>query len=211
MGLLKWTVMAFFLMAGTAGAAEKSADAYTGQDGGYLVYSVGTIAIGMKFAFPYQRVALTDGTAVTDWPGSIEPRVGGAWVLKVKDPDFTGRETGHVVVRRLPPGRYTIKDFSFHGMSPVGDVYDWSAGTPFLIPFTINPGHTTYIGSFMRAPSLGTSLEAKLGAAGFFVISDQSARDLPIARAKVPGLPEADVQVTDVDSFGNPALRSREP
>ena len=39
-----------------------------------------------------------------------------------------------------------------------------------------------YIGRFARAPSLGTPLEGELGAAGFFVISDQAATDLEIAR-----------------------------
>jgi len=69
----------------------------------------------------------------------------------------------------------------------------------------------TYIGSFMRAPSLGTSLAPTLGASGFFVIADRSARDLPIARTRMPTLPDIITQVSDVERFGNALLLGREP
>lgn len=202
--------VAMLVPMGLAIARDRSPD-YRGADGGFVVYAVGTIAIGMRFDFPYRRVALPDGTPIQDWTGTIAPTVGGAWVLRVKNPDFAGRETGHVVVRRLPPGQYVIDQFAFAGGGIGMGVIDWSSAVPFSIPFSIRPGEATYIGSFMRAPSLGTPLESEVNAAGYFLIADRSARDVPIARAKVPTLTSITAEVTDVTRFGSIVLRRDEP
>ncbi|MBP7704830.1 MAG: hypothetical protein KA105_06040 [Caulobacter sp.] len=202
---------ALLALVATPALAAKKAAAYDGADGGYLVYGVGTVAVGLHFDFPYRRIATPDGAIVSDWKGTIEPTLGGAIYLKIKNPDFEGRESGHVVVRRLPPGDYLIENFAFYGSSPTGAAYDWSAAKPFAIRFTIKPGQATYIGSFMRAISAGTSLEPQLGAAGFFVVADRSERDLPIARTRLPAGCEVTTQVTDVTTFGNVALRTAEP
>jgi hypothetical protein len=204
-------LVALLALIATPALAARAPAQYAGEDGGYVAYAVGTIAIGMRFDFPYGRVALPDGTAVNDWRGSIEPKLGGAIYLKIKNPDFEGRETGQIVVRRLPPGDYLIDNFVFYGSSPTGAAYDWSSAKPFAIRFTIQPGKATYIGSFMRAPSLGTPLEPTLGAAGFFVVANRSARDLPLIAPKLPAGFEVVTQVTDVDAFGSAALRSAEP
>lgn len=203
-------VAVLVFMASPALAAKKPA-AYAGEDGGYLVYGVGTIAIGMHFDFPYRRIATPDGATVSDWKGTIEPTVGGAIYLKIKNPDFEGRESGHVVTRRLPPGDYLIENFAFYGSSPMGDAYEWSAAKPFVIRFRIEPGRATYIGSFMRAPSPGPGIVPGIGPAGFFVVADRAARDLPIARTRLPAACEIVAQVPDVTAFGNPILRSAEP
>ena len=209
--LFRMAVLGLLALAAAAAAPAKSPPKdYAGADGGYLIYSVGTIKIGMDYSFAYHRTAAPDGTAVNDWKSRIEPSLGGAIYLKIKNPDFTGGESGHVIVRRLPPGQYVVDSFFFAGWTP-GAAHRWSSARPFALPFTIAPGQATYIGSFMRAPSLGTSLQKQLKAAGFFVVADRSDRDLPIARAKVPALPPVTEQVTDVDSFGSAALRSREP
>ena len=196
------------MMAAWPVAARKAAPEYTAADGGYLVYSVGTIRIGMDFTFPYSRSALSDGTSVDDWKGEIEPTTGGAWTLKIKNPDFSGFETGRVVIRRLPPGHYVITDFGFGGSSPLGGSYAWSSGKPFTMDFDIRPGRATYIGSFMRSPTPKPELRAQLGYAGYFLIADRSERDIPIARFKLATLPDIDVQVTDVEKFGSAALRN---
>ena len=164
----------------------------------------------MNFSFPYHRIALADGRPANDWKGVIEPKLGGMWVLKIKDPDFTGHETGQVVVRRVPAGRYAIENFAFFGQTPSAS-YNWSSAKPFSMQFTVAPNQATYIGSFIRAPSLGTSLQGQLGAAGYFVVSDQANRDVPIARGKLSSLPQVSTQVTDVDAFGSVALRSSDP
>jgi hypothetical protein len=209
--VIRSILVAILALIATPALAAKATAQYAGEDGGYVAYAVGTIAIGMHFDFPYRRVAGPDGAPVNDWKGTIEPKLGGAIYLKIKNPDFAGRETGQIVVRRLPPGDYLIDNFAFYGSSPLGAAYDWSSAKPFAIRFSIRPGKATYIGSFMRAPSLGTSLEPTLGAAGFFVVANRSARDLPLIGPKLPAGYEVVTQVTDVDAFGSPALRSAEP
>lgn len=204
-------VVALLACIATPAFAAKAPVEYAGEDGGYVAYAVGTITLGMHFDFPCRRIAQADGAPVNDWMGTIEPKLGGAIYLKIKNPDFTGRETGQIVVRRLPPGDYLIETFVFYGSSPLGASYDWSAAKPFAIRFTIEPGKATYIGSFMRAPSLGTSLEPKLGAVGFFVVADRSERDLPLIKTRLPMALEILSQVTDVDPIGNALMRSREP
>ena len=184
---------------------------YAGPDAGYLVCSVGTVRIGMHFDFSYRRVATADGARVQDWNGKIEPRVGGAIYLKVKNPDFTGEETGHVVVTRLPPGQYEVHDFAFAGSTPLGGSVHWSPARPFALPFAIRSGEATYIGSFMRAPSLGTRLHPILGAAGYFILANRAERDLPIARLRLPSGMPLKTEVTDVTQFGSRALRTAEP
>ena len=184
---------------------------YAGADSGYLVYAVGTVRIGMHFTFSYRQTEGADGAPGAGWRGKIEPRVGGAIYLKVKNPDFTGEETGHVVVRRLPPGRYQVDKFFFGGSNLAGTSYSWSSAKPFALPFTIRPGEATYIGSFMRSPSLGTPLQPVLGAAGFFVVANRADRDLPIARAKLPPDTKINAEVEDVSKFASPALRTGQP
>jgi hypothetical protein len=211
MAFLRVLIAAILLFANTPSFAKNRKADYSGADAGYLIYSVGTIRIGMDFTFPYRRTSQSDGIKVGEWDGRIEPSLGGMWVLKIKNPDFSGLETGHVIIRRLPPGQYAIEDFHFGGSMPGVATYSWSSAKPFVIPFSITPNQATYIGSYMRSPSFGTPLQPQLGAAGFFVISDQAARDLPIARRKVPQLEVVNSQVTNVDSFGNPALRNQSP
>jgi len=209
----------FILLFAASASAGRQPQEYNGEDGGYLVYSVGSIAFGMNYTFfykyddPNQANPRSQSRSQSNslWNGHISPKTGGAIYLRIKNPDFEGRESGHVVARRLPPGNYSIESFYFGGGLPGVGYYDWSSAVPFKIEFTIEPGKATYIGSFMRAASLGTSLEPQLGAAGFFVIANRAERDLPIAPRKYPNLPEVLVKVTDVSQFGSAALRNSEP
>lgn len=196
----------------TPASAAREPRPYAGPDGGWLVFAVGTVdGFGMDFGFPYHRLAGADGAPAPPWRGTIQPRLGGAIYLKIKDPDFEGAETGHVVVRRVPAGRYVIDNFSFGGTVPGVGGFSWSTAQPFAIPFEIRPGRATYIGSYMRSVSLGTPLEPQLGAAGFFVIADRSARDAPFARGRLPAETPLDIEVTDVDTFDSIILRTRTP
>jgi hypothetical protein len=189
--------------------AVQAAD-YPGADGGYLVYSIGTIKIPMSYTVAYRQVSAPGGALKKPWRGSMACRCVGFIRAQMPDADFTGRETGKVVVTKLPPGKYEIYDYGFGGAVGM-TTYSWSSGKKFSIPFEIRPGEATYIGSFARAPSLGTSLEPTLGAGGFFVISDRSERDLPLARKRFPALPEVREEVTDVSTLGHPAIFTAEP
>ncbi|MBJ7445983.1 MAG: hypothetical protein JHC81_00475 [Brevundimonas sp.] len=191
-------------------SAPQAQQPATAADEGVLVYSVSTIRIAMNFSFHYRQTASFTGAPVPERVRSIECRCVGIFRSQMANPDFAGRETGKVFVVRLPAGQYEVFDFGFGGtMAGMGT--SWSSGTRFSMPFTIHPGQATYIGNFARAPSLGTPLEGQLGAAGFFVVSDKSERDLAIARSRDSTLSDIDEQVTDVERFSHAALRSAEP
>ncbi len=199
------------LVALPAAAGAKDKD-HAGADAGYLIYSVGNVGtVGLDFSFTYRQIATADGPPGKTWKGTIEPRLGGAIYLKVKAPDFTGPEIGHVVIRRLPPGRYEVQRFDFGGHLPGVGTFAWRPTRPFAMPFVIRSGEATYIGSFMRAVSLGTPLEPVLGAAGFFVVADRSERDLPIARGRLGAATKVASEVADVSAFESAILRTAAP
>jgi len=203
--IIRAALFALAFLFGAAGPSHAAAEDYAGADAGILIYSAGSIAMPLSFQFPYKRIALPSSEPVSDWRGQIESRTGGFSRLRVSNAEYDGRETGRVFIRRLPPGEYEIDDFRFAGTRR------FSSRQPFSIRFTIRPGQATYIGNFARAPSLGTPLQRTLGAVGFFVISDKSERDIALARARVPDLPQVTVSVTDVSTFGHPMLLTGEP
>lgn len=198
-------LLAFCLLIfASSGHANDKGKAYTGADAGCVIYAVGTIdGFGMRFGFPYRRIAMPDGTPTKDWAGEIRPKVGGAIYLKIKDPDFTGKETGHVVVRCLPPGMYEIDKFQFFGSIPGLASYRWKPAKPFSMPFSIKSGEATYIGSFMRGlPLPGMVQEDPQMRGGIFVVANRSNRDIEIANGKIPSGMKVVQQVTDVSQFG---------
>ncbi|BCA57359.1 hypothetical protein [Sphingomonas sp. HMP6] len=205
--ILLWTA----LLGATTANAKSDAAHYEGADAGCLIYSVGTVKIGMNFTFPYGPIKSPGDKRRSPWAGEIKPKVGGAIRLQIKDPDFVGTETGHVVVRCLPPGDYAVGSFAFSGSLPGVGSYEWSPEKPFAFPFRIRSGEATYIGSFMRAPSAQTPLQPILGMAGFFVVADRNDRDLPIARTRLSPSMQITRQVTDVSSFNSAALQTDEP
>jgi hypothetical protein len=204
------------LVAAALASLQVQAPAIAGQiarrdpNEGCLVYSAGSEKFYLQFAFRYRSLAI-DGDAARRITGEISPPGPSFKHAKAKNPDFTGDETGSVFIRCLPAGSYTVDSFSFEGVLPgVALVHNKSA-SPFSMPFHIRKGEATYLGSFMRAPSLGTSLRPILGARGYFVISDRFQRDFPIAQSRLPEEMTLTKEVTDVSVFNNPMLRTSDP
>jgi hypothetical protein len=73
----------------------------------------------------------------------------------------------------------------------------------FAIPFTLRAGRATYIGSFTPVVNSNGDDGPR------FVVTDQSARDLPIARAHKPDLGPVDVSVFDVNGLNTPLFSSQ--
>jgi hypothetical protein len=109
---------------------------------------------------------------------------------------------GVVLTKELPAGQYVV---SFYEMKVV--TMDFFPHDTFSIPFTIRAGRATYIGSYQPICVTQKGLfGGEVAAGGRLVISDQSARDIPIGRAKNPNLGPVDVDVFDVDKLKNPLL-----
>ena len=208
----KGLVISAILISTSAVSRAANDDAqYHEPDAGCLIYSAGGIKFPMQFTFPYNRTVTTDGRTVKDWSGRIEPPPSEFFHAKAKYTDFIGTETGRLFLRCLPPGTYQVGPYSYHGVIPgVASIY-WKAANFAPLAFHIRSGEATYIGSFMRAPSLPTSLRPILGARGFFVIADRSSRDLPIAQGRLPAQMKVMKEVLDVSGSTDPALRTSEP
>jgi hypothetical protein len=169
------------------------------------VYSVSTLARPMTFSFLYRKVSTDNGRK---WNDSMYCDCVALHMWRVGDypkgMDYSGHESGFVITKKLPPGQYEIYNYEIRG-TPM----TWSSKTPFSIPFTIESGKATYIGNFAR----GCWCEVNTIAAnlGYFVISDQSARDIPIARAKEPALTEINLGVWDATKLNSPIFFTSEP
>ena len=203
-------VLAMFFVSAGAHAADRINSDYRGADAGTLIFSTGSV-FPMNFTFYYRKAGQgTDPTSIFG-AGEIDCACVGFWHAQMSDPDYVGPpETGKVFVQHLPPGDYEVYTYGFSGTIIVASV-SWSPRKVFSLPFSIKPGQATYIGNFVRGPSLGTKLEPTLGAAGFFMISDKHERDIEIARRRDPGLPPVTVSVTDVSNMGDPMIFASDP
>lgn len=177
--------------------AKKS---YKGADAGYLVYSVSSLDQPMQFRFLYRRIP---AEARPKWTGSLKCSCQGPLIgLYPFKMDFKGHESGNVDVETLPPGQYEAYSFEVTtGSLAYGGT--WTPKQEFSIPFTIQPGQTTYIGNFAR------STDSTMGL-GYFIISDKLDRDMAIARTKAPALPPVTAQVFDVTQLDNPVFATAE-
>lgn len=109
---------------------------------------------------------------------------------------------GTVVTWGLHPGRYAVTYYDLKG-----GMLEFFPDDSFSIPFTIRAGRSTYIGSYQPISGTRNGLfGAQVVWGAHFVITDESARDIPIARAKNTTLGPVDVEVFDVDQLNNPLL-----
>lgn len=103
-------------------------------------------------------------------------------------PDFSdATKTGEVLPVKLAPGEYELYSVStFQNGYPA--TMTWSPREPFSIPFTVRTGQATYLGEFLAIATFGENVfGATVRGGPIFVVSDQRARDEPIARAEIGG------------------------
>ncbi|HWD26863.1 MAG TPA: hypothetical protein VG387_06840 [Rhizomicrobium sp.] len=113
--------------------------------------------------------------------------------------------TGTVFTQALDAGDWEV--FLFQ-IDTTGSAIRWRPAQEFSIPFTIHAGRAAYIGDFRP---LGQNFKGSLGdypGGVRFVVADRSARDIPLATAKTPGLGPVDVGVFNVDTMHNPLFSS---
>ena len=84
------------------------------------------------------------------------------------------RGNGIVIAASLPPGRYELQNFaSFQSGYP--NMFTFESKVDGHVPFTIRAGEASYIGEYLAHESRGIM---------YFIVSDQSDRDVAIARRK---------------------------
>jgi hypothetical protein len=114
---------------------------------------------------------------------------------------------GAVFTKQLSAGDWVVSTFEIDTHSRVR----WYPIKELNIPFKIQAGRATYIGSFqpigyMTKTALGISIAGGVR----WVVSDQSARDIPIAQSQNSNLGPVDVGVFDVDTLHHPLLSSHD-
>jgi hypothetical protein len=115
---------------------------------------------------------------------------------------------GEVFVQDLSPGDWELYSYEFD--TDGSNMLQWRPAKEFSIPFTIKPGRAVYIGDFAPVGHMVRAFIDFVGGARF-IVKDQSARDIPIAKAKDPGLGQVDVSIFDVDSLHHPLLGTKNP
>ena len=149
------------------------------DDAGYVVYSIGADEYSRAscYTLQFRDAARRESMDRTFYPvGS--PNVD-------QSPDFnTSSFLGAVVTMRLKPGEYEIYNYAVRKPLPGGDVVH-TAGREFRIPFVVEKDKVTYLGQY-RAQVLKArnAYDKEVDAYFYFIIDDQTERDLAIARAR---------------------------
>jgi tetratricopeptide (TPR) repeat protein len=191
---------------GPASQDEYTETDYTGPDAGYVVLSVSLhdAEVGINsLALDAER---TDGeTRTAFWLRTSN-------LFKSQKHDFaTGKGftevLGDVVVRALPPGDYILsRYFAFAGANCGHSGF----ATSFSVPFSVKKGEAVYLGNFRFEPITWHLIwGSSCSAGGYFVVSNEEARDLPVAKTKRPQLPETiSRQLPDTAALNLPMFRS---
>ncbi len=123
-------------------------------------------------------------------------------------PDFTeGENDGKVEVLTLEPGLWEIDQFVMTGFSPSNSSglflggRGWESEHHLGLTFKVEPGRAVYIGAFTTTSVLGKNLfNWTVPAGGYVTATDRSERDLPIAKLKLPDLPEPEIGLVHKES-----------
>lgn len=126
--------------------------------------------------------------------------------------DFDGPdENGAVFAKNLPPGKYELYNFStFRNGYP--STQTLSSKEDFKIPFTVEKGKGVYLGRYLASEVFGRSLIGmRVTAFIYFLVRDESEKDLPVAKKKFPHLASQPIekQVADPIAVGHPLIQSK--
>jgi len=180
--------------------AEYGEADYSGPDAGYVVLSIGLhdADVGMRNIILDSEK--DDGRTLAAFALKT-----GIWAPGRNDFNKDGIEA-NVIVRALPPGNYALTRF----VGTVGANCNYPGmRADFRVPFSVKPGKVSYLGDFRYEPLIwNTIFGAACSAGGYFVVTDESARDLAIAKTKQAALPEtADIQIPDLKALDLPMFQ----
>lgn len=184
----------------TLGGCQMNVSMYEGPDAGYAVASI-AVSKGSTYSNVQLDFRSQDGKS-----DSYLFWVNDEAVLAPAADFRSATEHGGVATMRLRPGQYEFYSF---GVSAPGVGY--TPRVAFSVPITIEPGKVTYLGQYL---TLGLPKEGLFGGeilgAPYFVISNQQARDIPLAAKQTPAIGALPVvnRVPDPAKLGVPYFRS---
>jgi hypothetical protein len=118
-----------------------------------------------------------------DWKREVVFNLGG--LFQSDQHDWEERK-GAVRVVQAPAGTYRLANFRLvHSASN----QKWSAREDFSVAFEVRPNEVTYLGEFLGTGVLGKAfLGFRAIEKPYFLVSDQQARDIPLAQKEKPEL-----------------------
>lgn len=180
---------------------------YAGADAGYLVVSMGE---GVDTNYSSYKL-FYQNKVDTKMSGGVH--FSSAGFIGPPTLDFKGEERGVVLVKNLPPGDYELINFEiYHNGANITPSMWWKSKENFSIPFKISAGTATYLGDFKAVGLLFRSFLGQKHAIGgaYFVVTDKSDRDIPIAKQKQSSINKVELNIPNVDTLHNPLIRSKE-
>ena len=94
-------------------------------------------------------------------------------------------QNGVIRVRELPAGDYEMTNFRLHD-NTLKKV--WNLKKDFSVPFQVRAGEITYLGEFQATGVRAKALIGYYIEQPYFLVSDQEARDIPLAVEDFPEL-----------------------
>jgi len=185
-------------------SCESDLDSYKGTDAGRLVVAFGASPARVNF-----------DTFALYFRSQDRCNVGRLFHLHDNiffsaKPDITEpKEEGEVWVWSLKPGNYEFFNFEVSSNNGFGG-FSLKSQDDFSIPFTIKARQTIYLGDFRAMPVKRPSILFGIHVLSSvtFVVTDQSARDVPIAKAKDASVGNVEIAVPDLSSLDSPFFKS---
>jgi hypothetical protein len=217
--LLRPTAIVLALVASLAGCAagptaqaDRSLQVINAEDGGTIVGSIGArpVALFKTEGSPY--------TSHTIYFRKVGSKKGGTLEFappnppfRVYTPDFQDEQVkANLFKLTLPAGEYELYSVSFYYNNGTSE----STFTPkaeFSIPFTVEKGKVTYLGSLTARGIWGRNfLRMPVPAGGYFVVEDRRTRDLPLIQSRLSGPATPQVKLLE-PAQGIPFVRAAVP
>jgi len=200
---------------GPFGSDEDALKPYHGADAGRIVLSLGAYkgADFIRYSILFRPRGQTQTGRITydiKWPTNFNDQY----------------ERGQVWTYALKPGDYEIYNFQLEFATSGGALVSlwnepkvptgWtmtdqmgviSLQQPLSIPFTVHAGETIYLGEFLAMQTAATNgLGMPVPAGAKFQLSNQSERDLPVAKLRDDAITTMKSELPDPDKIGSPVL-----
>lgn len=177
-----WVVIALSSIAPISAAEE------TSQATGKVIVEFST-AETMRGWENFSLQFRTRDRAHRDWTSYSH----GGLILNTGDDFEDQSEKGAVKILTLPAGEWEIWSATI-----ANSMISFSPKNDFSVPFVVKPGETIYIGGYRGVWTYGrTIIGTSTEAGAYFAVSDQSLRDVAIAKMKDRTITDVDIAIPD--------------